>query len=76
MEKSEAIAECTCPMCPTYVNCGETVAYCLPDIGRSKCIADEKACICPLCPVQIEMGFTRDYYCIYGADAQQAGKSS
>jgi hypothetical protein len=74
MDRSEAIAECTCPMCPTYINCGEQVGYCLSEIGKSKCITIEKGCICPQCPVQIEMNFTHDYYCIYGAEKQQSHK--
>lgn len=56
--------ECICPMCPTYVKCGEPLAYCLPGVSISQCIKSELGCICPGCPVQEKMGFTKDYYCL------------
>ncbi len=56
--------QCICPMCPTYRNCGEPVAFCLPGIKSSKCITTQSGCVCPGCPVQELKGYTGDYYCI------------
>jgi hypothetical protein len=56
--------ECICPMCPSYVKCGEPLAYCLPGVSISQCIKSELGCICPGCPVQEKMGYTKDYYCL------------
>jgi hypothetical protein len=42
-------AQCICPGCPSYVNCGEPIAFCL--ISISKCIKTEQGCICSGCPV-------------------------
>ena len=60
----ELQAQCICPMCPSYVNCSEPLAYCLPGVGISKCIKSEMGCVCPGCPVYEQMGFDREYYCI------------
>jgi hypothetical protein len=60
----ELQAQCICPMCPSYVNCSEPLAYCLPGVDISKCIKSERGCVCPGCPVYEQMGFDRDYYCI------------
>jgi hypothetical protein len=57
---------CICPMCPTFVQCGEALAYCLPENASSKCITTESGCLCPGCPVQEMQGYTEDYYCIPG----------
>lgn len=57
---------CICKMCPTYVECGEPLAYCLPQYGSSKCITVKSGCVCPGCPIYEEKGFTREYYCIPG----------
>lgn len=57
---------CVCKMCPSYVNCGEPLAYCLPEVGVSKCIKSEVGCVCPGCPVFEEKKFSKDYYCIPG----------
>ena len=37
---------CICKMCPTYVECGEPLAYCLPQYGSSKCITVKSGCVC------------------------------
>lgn len=57
-------SQCICPMCPSYVDCGEQLAYCLPEINKSKCIKAEVGCVCPGCPVYEQMKFDSDYYCI------------
>ncbi|MHB1314505.1 MAG: DUF2769 domain-containing protein [Christensenellales bacterium] len=59
---------CICRMCPSYVKCGEPIAYCLPEESSSKCITSKSGCICPGCPVYDEKGFTKDYYCIPGSE--------
>lgn len=55
-------------MCPTYARCGEPIAYCLPEIGKSKCITSKSGCICPGCPLYKMKKFTKDYYCILGSE--------
>ena len=60
--------QCICKMCPSYVKCAEPLAYCLPEIGKSKCIASRAGCICPGCPVYAREGFKKDYYCIIGSE--------
>lgn len=59
---------CICRMCPTYARCGEPLAYCLPEVGKSKCITVKSGCICPGCSVYKRQGFTKDYYCIMGPE--------
>jgi len=54
--------QCICPMCPSYVNCGEPLAFCLAE--KSKCIRSENGCVCPGCPVYEQMGLNREYYCL------------
>lgn len=57
---------CICPICPSYVKCGEPLAFCLPENSSSKCITNEMGCVCPGCPLQELKGYTGDYYCIPG----------
>ena len=56
--------KCICPMCPSFVKCGEPVAYCLPEAGISKCIKSEVGCVCPGCPVYEQLGLSREYFCL------------
>lgn len=56
--------ECICAMCHSYVDCGESMEYCLPEMNVSKCIKEEHGCICPDCPVFEKMKLDRKYYCI------------
>ncbi len=72
MDRSTAEKECSCPLCPTYVKCGEPLAFCLSEIGKSRCITSEKGCLCPDCPVQVSERFNHDYYCIYGDELAQS----
>ena len=72
MERNKALAICVCRMCPTYFDCGEEVAFCLAESGKSRCITIERSCICPGCPVQMEMHFKHDYYCIYSTEIEQS----
>lgn len=58
----ELQAQCICRGCPSYVDCGEALAYCL--VGISKCIKTEQGCICSSCPVFEKMNFDRLYYCL------------
>jgi hypothetical protein len=59
-------------MCPSYFDCGEPLAFCLADAGKSRCITAENGCICPGCPVQAEMHLSHDYYCIYGPEKERS----
>ncbi|MBD3398576.1 DUF2769 domain-containing protein [Candidatus Micrarchaeota archaeon] len=65
---------CICRQCPSFVECKEKIAYCLPSIGKSSCIKEEKGCICGACPVTKEMGLTHGYYCIRGSEKEQSEK--
>ena len=74
MDWKQAQEACICTECPSYFACGEKIAYCMPQGGKSRCIKTENGCICPGCPVGQQMGFQHDYYCIQGNEEQQAGK--
>lgn len=71
MNQEQASKICICGSCPTYFNCGEKLAFCLYESGKSKCIIHEMGCICPGCPVQQELGFSKIYYCIRGSNKSQ-----
>jgi hypothetical protein len=61
-------------MCPTYFDCGESLAFCLWAVGKSRCIKAEQGCICGGCPVFVENEFTGDgYFCTRGTAREQAG---
>lgn len=62
---------CTCRSCPTYFDCGEKLAFCLWESGKSKCIITERGCVCPGCPVQQQNGFLNEYYCTRGSEKRQ-----
>jgi hypothetical protein len=64
---------CTCPRCPTFVECGAK-AFCLESSAKSKCIKEQKGCLCPSCPVESLMGFRHAYYCIKGNEKAQLSK--
>lgn len=72
MEFDEAQELCICPDCPTYVACGEPLAFCLNPSSTSKCIKDENGCICPSCPVSAAAGLHFDFYCTRGNEKAQA----
>ena len=69
MQKSKGAKLCVCRMCPTYFDCGETLAFCLGDSGKSSCMLVERGCVCPGCPVQTETGFQHVYYCLRGGES-------
>ncbi len=69
MNKDQGSKECICRMCPTYFDCGEKLAFCLGDGGKSKCILVERGCICPGCPVQAKTLFQHVYYCTLGSES-------
>jgi hypothetical protein len=72
MDEKEAIGKCICKVCPTYVKCEGSIAYCFT--GKNKCIQKAKGCLCPGCPVQNKTGFTRLFYCMRGSNKEQTGK--
>ena len=74
MDWKKAREACICITCPSYFNCGEKIAYCMPQAAKSQCIKTEMGCVCPGCPVWQQMGFQSDYYCTQGNEEQQAGK--
>jgi len=74
MNWDQAQKDCICEPCPSYVACGEKLAYCMPEAGKSQCIKIESGCFCPGCPVQSEMDFQHEYYCIRGNEAHLAGQ--
>lgn len=73
MEREKAISLCLCAMCPSFVACGEDIAYCFTAKGKSTCIREEKGCLCPGCPVLEEEGFQHVYYCTRGNESEQSG---
>lgn len=56
-------AQCLCPGCPSYLDCGDQLAYCLTE-ETSKCIKTKHGCICGSCPVFEQKGFDSHYFCI------------
>ena len=72
MNWGQAQEACICGMCPTYVSCGEKIAFCMPESPTSKCIRVEAGCVCPGCPVQDEMGFKHELYCTRGNEQKLA----
>jgi hypothetical protein len=72
MEIGEARDLCICPDCPTYVACGEPLAFCLYVEGHSTCITAERGCICPECPVYASKDLQYDFYCTRGNEKVQA----
>jgi hypothetical protein len=71
MDRAIPSGKCVCRTCPSYFDCGEPIAFCFAETGKSACISHENGCVCPGCPVQAEMGFGHDYYCIYGSEKAQ-----
>jgi hypothetical protein len=63
---------CTCPGCPSWVECGEDGGSCHPTIGRSGCIEEESGCICPSCPVTEKMNPNHDWCCTRGSEKEQS----
>ncbi|MCE5330318.1 DUF2769 domain-containing protein [bacterium] len=68
MTQEQAAKSCICGYCPSYFNCGEKLAFCLSQSGKSKCIVSEFGCVCPGCPIQQELGFDKIYYCTRGSE--------
>jgi len=73
-KKQMAIGMCICKSCPSFVECEESIAYCFPTIGKSKCIKDGKGCICGSCPLTEKMGLKHAYYCTRGSEKEQLEK--
>ena len=71
MDRKEAVRLCVCRMCPSFVDCGEEIVFCMAVNSKSGCISKEKGCLCPGCPVQDWEGFQHVYYCIRGSEAEQ-----
>lgn len=63
---------CVCPQCPSYVDCNESVVFCLAEKGKSKCIKEQKGCLCGGCMVEKQMKFEHIYYCVLGPEKEQA----
>ena len=73
MDWSQAQEACICRMCPTFYDCGEKIAYCMPEAHKSQCIKVENGCLCPGCPVQDEMKFKHELYCTRGNESELGG---
>lgn len=73
MEKSKEALQgaCLCPSCPSWVSCGEKAGFCIPSVGKSRCIKKENGCLCPACPVAEKMKLEHDYYCTRGSEKEQ-----
>lgn len=74
MDIEEAIRLCTCRICSSFKDCGESIAYCLTDTGHSACIQKEMGCLCPGCPVLEEEDFSHVYFCTRGNEALQQSR--
>lgn len=74
MNEREVVQACLCQACPSWAQCGEQGAFCLPKIGASKCIKAEKGCICNGCMVYKMFGLRYDYYCTKGSEDGQKMK--
>ncbi len=73
-EKKEAVlTACICRNCPTWEDCGEQGGFCLPTIGKSSCITEEKGCLCKACPAYEEMDLKSMYFCTKGSEKEQSG---
>ena len=70
MPRDEAEKSCLCKGCPSYFNCGEKIAYCVDEGGKSNCIKNKAGCVCPGCPVQVKLNYTDVYYCIDGSEKE------
>lgn len=73
-KKKMVLSMCVCKQCPSFMECGESIGYCLSTIGKSNCIKEEKGCICGDCPVTTQMDLKHDYYCTKGSEKKQNGK--
>jgi hypothetical protein len=75
MEKKKVwvLDNCTCPQCPSWLECGEKGGFCFPMIGKSGCIKEEKGCICGGCPVHDKLELKHLYFCTKGSEKEQAG---
>ena len=71
MDRKKGITLCICKICPTFIDCGEEIAYCLAVSGKSACITKEDGCLCPGCPVLESEGFSHVYYCTRGTENDQ-----
>ena len=71
MNIDEAEKICICQVYPTYFNCGEKLAFCLWENGKSQCMTIESGCIYPGCPVQEKMDLLSEYYCTRGSEKEQ-----
>ena len=71
-KKQEVLALCTCRACPSFSECGEDIGYCFPNVGKSKCIADEQGYICGGCPVFSKLSLKNVFYCTRGSEKDQS----
>lgn len=68
MDQEVAASMCICAQCPTFIDCGEAIAFCLNAEGKSSCITVELGCVCPVCPVYLQQGMLHDFYCTQGPE--------
>ena len=71
-KKEMVLSMCTCPDCPSWVECGEKGGFCFQTIGKSDCIETEKGCICGACPVKEKMRLRHVYFCTRGSEKEQS----
>ncbi|RPI38984.1 MAG: DUF2769 domain-containing protein [Methanoregulaceae archaeon] len=71
MNRKKAAGLCSCPRCPSFVECREEIAFCLGTTGKSTCIQEEQGCLCTGCPVLEAEGFSHVYYCTRGTETDQ-----
>ncbi|PPD58555.1 DUF2769 domain-containing protein [Dehalogenimonas etheniformans] len=70
LNQNEAIKDCLCRMCPSYIECEEPVGFCVSP-KPSKCIDAEAGCLCLGCPWWVRNSLRHVYFCTRGAEATQ-----
>jgi hypothetical protein len=76
-KKEMVVRMCICEGCPSYKDCStegavKELGFCYPEVGKSRCIAEEKGCTCASCPVFTQMQLKNLYYCTKGSEKDQA----
>ena len=66
--EKDVLSLCICKKCTSFVDCKEKIGFCFINIGKSKCIKEERGCICMGCPTTKKYNLQRGYYCTRGPE--------
>ena len=61
-DENFVLKECVCKNCPSYLDCKETIGYCV--LNKSKCIKKRDGCICGGCSVYRKLNLEGYYFCL------------